>query len=150
MTTESNVTKSNPRARAYFDVFVTAIEGGINYWAEVNEYHWRTSATITVTRAGQSVPKKVEHDDIFGFYAVVTDADEPVDGEPKQWRIDRGTIEKGIMLLWEYAVETGRLNDYHFKAIAMLKHGRFANLDFDSETADMIVLMGLFGEVVYG
>ena len=147
MTTESNVIP-NEKAEMYFDIFVTALEGGIGYWSVCEEYQWRRKFVPT-TEPGAKITV-AEESDIFGFYAVVRDEEDPVDGEPRDWRIDHGTIEKGIAKAFQYAVENGRLSDYNFVALAKLKHGRFDNLDFDAETADIIVQFGLFGELVYG
>lgn len=147
MTTESKVTKSNARAQAYFSVFVTAIEGGINYWAAVNEYHWERAATITVDQDGKRVPKKVKHDDIFGFYAVIVDLE---DDPEQEMRIDKALIARGVSKAYEKVKDGTMANKYHRQAIKDLLYGEWDDLDFDAETADYIVQCGLFGEAVYG
>jgi hypothetical protein len=54
-----------------FDIFVTALEGGINYWAEVLDY------------------QPNEHGD---WYAVIVD----VDDFSQQYRINKETVRRGI------------------------------------------------------
>lgn len=135
MTTESNVTVSD-RDKAYFDVFVTAIEGGINYWAITKGYHWRYDDEDTT--------------DYDGYYAIISDEDEPFDGEPQEWRITRATIAKGVTLFYEYAIERDNVGSYQTMAAIALKKGKWDDLDFDADTADVIVQLALFGEVVFG
>lgn len=139
MTTESNVTERDQRRmseiterdRVYFDLFITALEGGIGYWSECSAYHWTYDDE--------------EGDDILGFFARIEDME---DGQ--KYKITRATIAAGVGKAYE-AVKSGRMqNKYHRRAIKDLKHGDFEDLDYDAETADYIVQCGLFGEAVYG
>lgn len=69
-------TITNERDKAYFDIFVTGIEGGINYWASVTEYRWTTTAPNPRYNAGPGISydgptQKV--DDVLGFCAAITE-----------------------------------------------------------------------------
>lgn len=108
-----------------FDVFVTAIEGGINYWAEVITY------------------RHLEGEE--GWQAVVIDRESD---ENLPHRIDQEVITRGI----ERAVGNV-VNGYHATAVNNLHRsllGLTDDADYDADTADMIVQFGLFGEVIYG
>lgn len=114
------------RDDVFHDIFTTALEGGINYWAECSEYHWTSSGTL----------------DLLGFYAVIHDTE---DEEGKTYRIDRSVISKG------YALAAGpkgkeRLG-WSTSRPPLIPSGDW---DYDAGDADIIVQLGLFGEVWYG
>lgn len=111
-----------------FGIFVTAIEGGTGYWAQVEKYVW-------------DVPDN-------SYYAIMWEFDEMTgkrEGEP--YRLDRNVIIKGI----HNAVEawSSRGSDYQSNAIRGLFCGA-EDVDYDADTADIIVQFGLLGELVYG
>ena len=116
------------RDQVFLDIFTTALEGGINYWAECSEYHWLIgNGTV---------------EDYEGFFAIVNDVE---DGEAKQYRIDRSVISKG------YALATGpkgkeRLG-WSTERPPLIPS---EDWDYDAGDADIIVQLGLFGEVWYG
>ena len=112
------------RDRALNGVFTTALEGGIGYWSQCSHYKWAVRGTVTEAR---------------DFIAVIEDEDET------EYVIDRGVIAKGIRL----AVEHGGWAAYHKAALSDLTFGNYDDLDYDSDTADLIVQFGLFGEQVY-
>lgn len=98
------------------DIFTTAIEGGINYWAEVREYKWDVMPVTT-------------------FHAQIVELD---DGATPL-TIDITTITKGLSLYAE------RYGLGLLQGVVDEDDG-----DFDAGDADVIVQLGLFGEVVYG
>jgi hypothetical protein len=116
------------------DVFVTAVEGGINYWAAVLRYRWMASDGAC---------------DLEGFHALVVDAESDESDEPQ--RIDRDVIVRGLQRIVDgTATCCGRPLDALFtdriaSAVAEIDAG-----DIDAGDADTIVQVGLFGEVVYG
>lgn len=116
------------RDRFLFDLFTTALEGGINYWAEVLSYHWEAPEG---------------DDDLRGFSAEIIETEE--DGEPRH-RIDRKVIARG------YKLATTKWRDrIHWstaKPPVVVKDP--AEWDFDASDADVILQLGLFGETVYG
>lgn len=137
------------------DIFVTAVEGGINYWATVVDYRW-------------SLPNG--DDDLDGFYAVlhlstddgleflpavkttvveVTDYDGD-EIEVIEVRIDRSVLSRGYLLA---ACRTEQENSHQWQC----GNGRpplvvtdDTDWDFDALDADAIVQLGLFGKTIYG
>ena len=120
------------RESMYRDILITAVEGGVNYWASVSEY-------------------KIKCDDETGEIVSVTAtlADED---EDKEYAVDVATIRKGMSLLHkggghyrkpapEWWVKKWR------KAYRGCATGEW---DYDACDADCVVQAGIFGEVVYG
>ena len=130
------------------DVFVTAIEGGINYWSTIQGY---------------------KHS-IDEWYANILDLgrlderDQEVALVENDWvRVDREVIRQGMRVLVGETDESREANridpgSLHAKlsfALATVVASGFtmygALEDYlDADTADMIVQAGLFGEVIYG
>ena len=119
------------------DVFETAIEGGINYWADIYE---------------------VSNDEGRGWYAKLTVSDDYYDDGAGSvldwWTIMSGTqrlviqpegsgvnYEAGSLISQVVAVlkEAAETDDYE----------KFLNM-YDVEWTDIIVQYGLFGELVFG
>lgn len=116
-----------------FDLFVTAVEGGINYWFDVRVYHWHDGHG---------------RDDLFGFYAKGIPHDEELLPGPERM-IDRETILKGIGLAMSDA-DVG-LADRWRERIRQAVLGAPTNKhDYDADDADHVVQIGMFGEVIYG
>tara|TARA_R110002020_G_scaffold4537_1_gene19766 strand:- start:40 stop:456 length:417 start_codon:yes stop_codon:yes gene_type:complete len=126
------------------DLFTTAIEGGINYWADVTAY---------------------KHS-INDWFATIETEDVTEDAREDEWcslRIDEKTILKGIKL---FAKETDfdrenknihpdsdHANLSRICVQLVNPYGPVTELDFfdyDCLDADAVVQMGLFGEVIYG
>lgn len=119
------------RDQLYFDVFVTAMEGGIGYWSVCTEYHWKKTPFENI-------------EDLEGFYAKIL-ADTPA----IEYTIDRKIIKRGIRKAYEYFRQQTGVRGYHKTALRdMIFHP--VDADYDADTADMIVQFGLFGELVYG
>jgi len=116
-----------PRQEAYRDVFHTAIEQGIGYWAEVEQY---------------------KHVDLErDYFAVIHDRE---DEDAQQYEVNEVTIVKGIKMLGKHMRDNGNFGDsYQRKAVQDLNLKPW-DADFDAITADMIVQFALFGEVTYG
>jgi hypothetical protein len=106
--------------------FTTALEGGINYWAIVDVYHW----------------------DQENFHAVIRDT---VD-EDKQHTIDRAVIERGLGLYYGgYLVDGYGDKKHHVSAdVREFIDSCGDDGDMDAGDADTVVQLGLFGKVVYG
>jgi len=103
------------------DVFNNAIEGGVNYWCRVTEYHW-------------------EDPDPAAVHAVVVET-EVYDHEPETHRITLATVVTGIeRILAKPQLRTGLVAN-----IFAMDAG-----DIDADDADVIVQMGLFDQVIYG
>lgn len=121
--------KENSYEQYAKDVFETAIEGGINYWADIYE--------------------EVTDDEGRNWYAKI----EP-EGNGTGSVLDWWTIMSGTQRL----VAQPEANDVTTvtQVIAVLKEAaetddyeKFLNM-YDVEWADIIVQYGLFGELVFG
>lgn len=148
-------TPERTQARKQFlhNVFVTALEGGINYWAATEEYHWGTDGGAKVV------------DDLDGFYAII----EPPESEG-EWgvgeayvaeegkvqpitdtqslRIDIDVIDRGSNLLVGKVISGQFKNEYLRQFVeAWLTDDERG--DYDSLGADLVVQLGLFGDEVY-
>lgn len=111
-------------------LFTTALEGGIGYWSECSDYWWGNS---------------LEDEDLSGFYADIV---ETGDGDVEiAHKITRTTISKGYALATS-ADWRNRLGwSSHKPPIVPTEDDDW---DYDASDADMIVQLGLFGDVVYG
>lgn len=111
-------------------VFVTALEGGVNYWSECSEYH-------------HSFDGGHGADDLHGFYAVIRDCEDEND---TVYRIDRDVVARGWELAATEWADKIRWNcDGPPPLVA-----EDTDWDHDAGDADVIVQLGLFGKVVYG
>lgn len=133
---------ADPLGAFYHSVFVTAVEGGVKYWATITRYKWRTKAK----RADGEV---VYVDDLRGFSAEVVDDIEAEDAEaagkgkgapPRT--LNRRVITRGCRALAKLDTAAGRAMA---KALAAKDAG-----EVDADVADQAVQIGFFGEVVYG
>lgn len=121
-----------------FDVFVTALEGGINYWAGVDEY----SIWLKDDAGTTSLPHK---EDLTGFFAVIVDAE---DENESLVRVDNDTVFRGLVAC---ATKDVKHIGSHARNVARsLLFSTSDDVDFDACDADQILQVGLFGEVVYG
>ena len=110
----------------YFNLFITACEGGVNYWAQVDEYHWHTHLA----------------DDVYGFSAVLVDHED----DEQVWELDRSVIARG----WGLATGEWRSKISWSTGEPPVVWTESSYWDYDAEDADAIVQLGLFGDVVYG
>ena len=100
----------------YNDLFVTAMEGGVNTWADVRSYNW---------------------DDLRNFSAILVDFD-----SGKKHLVNRNVIARGYKM--------ARSADIYWSSGERPPMIPSDDWDYDAGDADMIVQLGLFGEVVYG
>lgn len=109
------------RAQFLDDIIITAMEGGINYWAQRLRYN-------------PDSPVK----------AIIRDVD---DYDSGQWTITRAIVRNGIrgIVESENILRDGPLRDTIL--LANLKNDAGY---IDAIGADVIVQAGLFGKVVYG
>lgn len=113
-----------PTFSLYGDVLVTAVEGGIGYWAEVKSYKWRSGDVECQIREIDA------ENQASGYWHIMTEKD----------------ISRAMHRIASRKVET---NPYIVKEIA----GALANKDagdIDSELADVVVQVALFDEIKYG
>lgn len=150
-------------------VFTTALEGGIRHWAQSETYHW-----MNPNRRPESTIMDTDYLDLDGFYAVVTstEGDWGVSTayqrlgdqlmrtriwETTELRIDRDIIERGVNLMVENVIAAVKSEDPDAPfsreylrqfVVQWLTNGEDG--DSDAEVCDMVVQLGLFGELVYG
>jgi hypothetical protein len=138
--TRDNPRRNEERSLQNFYLLVTAVEGGINYWATIQKYH-------------HSNPDG--SDDVKGAYAALVDRVAQEDeGKTVRYRLTPDIMARGLAKLARgEATFGGRAMDD--KAIAyyakMLKEIATGDADFDASDADNIAQAGLFkGDVIYG
>jgi hypothetical protein len=137
-----NITKSvelelSVSDQILFDVFTTALEGGINYWAGVVEYNiWLKDDAGTT-----SLP---HNEDLKGFFAIIIDNE---DEDEKLIAIDRELIFEGLVACATKAVPFCGPRTREVARLLLLSD---SDVDFDAGDADCFVQAGLFGQVVYG
>lgn len=106
------------------DIIITAVEGGIGYWAQIKHYGWKNGPASVYVRE--------------------TDDDGTPSGEWKKVTID--LIEKALKKIINLEVDT---NEYIVKICA----GAFAlkdAIEFDAPMADVVVQVALLNEIKYG
>lgn len=127
-------TTPTPRDELLHVLFTTALEGGIGYWSVCERYHWSNDDE---GRTGHM------DEDWFGFYAIITETE----GNLLRARIDRSVMARG------YSLATS--TDWRSRLCWSSEPPPpvvtpYTDWDFDAGDADMIVQLGLFGDVVYG
>jgi hypothetical protein len=141
-------------------MFTTALEGGIGYWSECHTYHWIKPST-------ESEP------DLDGFHADISSNDEDGNwGVDKAWQsrhgefimdcgageltVDIDVMERGMNLFVDKVIAAAKSEDpsapfsrtYFRQAVVQwLTDTEYG--DSDADVADLVVQLGLFGEVVY-
>lgn len=130
--------RSEKRKQFLQDVLTTAIEGGINYWAGVDEYKWDGLPV------GDAYAVVVEQEEI------TTDEDGfDVYPESAKHRVDIDVIAKGIGILLEKRKDE-RWKKHYWHQFVIANRTNSDEGDYDADIADQILQAGLFGEVVYG
>lgn len=171
--------RSEGRKKFFHMMFTTALEGGIGYWSECDQYHWSKSVQPWESK----VPGGVMEDDLDNFHATIYNNEDDwgveaayqpntvgADIHPNftpdshmihivkddQLSIDIDVIERGWELFMDAVIEATKSEDpgmscsrkYFRQAIIQyLTDGQEG--DSDADVADIVVQMGLFGEIVY-
>lgn len=113
------------------DVFVTAIEGGIDFWAHIKKYRWSDG----------------DGNESADAYALIEEDEEGA----KEQKIDLDTIRKAFGQINKTKAGE-KLPGLSAENVARFKQAykEFDAGDIDSYDASCIVQLGLFGEVIYG
>lgn len=122
------------------DIFTTAIEGGIGYWAVLDNTtpEWK-KARKQIEDSGEEpywgtvAAKVLLNGDSIRFYDAEADEDDLQDDEI--WFLDMEKFKNGCKI---YEQKRGSL-------IKKLEDG-----EFDADEADCLIQYGVFGEVVFG
>lgn len=110
------------------DLLTSAIEGGSNYWASFD---------------------RVEHSGDMGAYVKVWLTEHEASDSRKEPIVRDVTAEdlaKGLQALADVTSDPDKLSEFP----AAFKHLNNALDDYDQETADVVLQMTVFGELVYG
>lgn len=107
------------------DIISTAVEGGINYWADVLSYN----------------PSKA----VARIKPEVAPADED---EDKVYDLNYRVISHGLHLILTNSADVGF--DLRKGVLHEVLNPDESGVFIDAEVADLIVQLALFGEVVYG
>lgn len=118
------------------DIFTTALEGGINYWAEVIDYRWTDRET-----------KKAL---MKNFYASIKEID-----EDNLYLINRDVIVRGYTIaseeLQSEEIRWSTSSPLSKKDILSASYIDDSDCwDFDAGDADIIVQLGLFKDIQFG
>ncbi len=126
-------TRSPERTDFLANVLVTAIEGGVGYWADVRDYYWTEDSQ-------DNLSKRL----LTGAHAQVSDG---LGSMQRGWfEVTPETIARGIQAIKAPGFQ---LNDRTRKAILLAEVENDAG-EIDSEAADCIVQAALFGKIIYG
>ncbi|CAG7636401.1 hypothetical protein SIM91_05005 [Rhodococcus opacus] len=133
--------RSAERTEFLTDVFTTAMEGGVSYWASVLEYRHTESPRAVLVRIEDLVPDEETMSWVPGQGAeeLIVDLDVLARGID---RIGKGPIEYLPVSHRPLVAAASRENDM------MPAHARHG--DIDAGVADNIVQAALFGKIVYG
>ena len=114
--------RSRERQQMYFDAFITAIEGGVQYWANVNDY-WYDKDNLV---AGATV---TDREDFAETYEVTVE-----------------TISVGLNRILNKKANLSDASVTHFRR----NFKSLDDWDLDALDCDEILQTGIFGEPIYG
>lgn len=146
-------------------VFTTALEGGIGYWSVPTEYRWSKAGPGMEGRPDTNI------EDLDGFYAIIESNEDdwgvseafiaeqgqfqPIT-ETQSLRIDIDVIERGMNLFVDKVIEATKSEDpkapFSNKYLRQMVVQWLTDVedgDSDVDGCDLVVQLGLFGEVVY-
>lgn len=151
---------SEARKKFFHYIFTTAMEGGIGYWSVASEYHW------SKPNPSDSV------EDLDGFYAIlesseddwgveeawIAECGETLDiTETQSLRVDLKVIERGWDMFMDKVLAAVKTEDrdagfsrHYFRQFVVQYLTDMEEGDSDADGCDLVVQLGLFGEVVYG
>jgi len=113
--------RSAARIKFLEDIVITAIEGGVNFWADVRDYNYSTPGSVSA---------RIRDSESVGEWEVV----------------NMDTIAKGLGLIRK---NNDLVGDVYLGYIKTAESEKDAGI-IDADTATAIVEVALFGEVVYG
>ena len=148
--------RTEARKEFLSDILTTAAEGGVNYWGHVEGYNWAD------TNVGEDPAESVM--DIWVDEESVEEGGLPTPVEYKEgqfsaydpeerfgiYHVDIEVVSKGINLIiaGKTTIHPSVLGDYR-KANKLIDGYYDSDGWLDSEAADIIVQVGLFGEIVF-
>ena len=119
------------------DIVHCAVEGGTNYWAEVQNYNWQEWYDEE-----QKNIKDLPDDYVFVEIREDSDLVDPERFSNTWMQLTKHNLEKGVMAMIQ--------NMPHLiHGIDNLGNGH-VEMDLDATSCDVVVQYALFGEVIYG
>lgn len=131
------------RAQFLADIITTAIEGGTNYWAAVEDYRW-----YFPDLEGGTAPRGPNN--TANAYAVIVPDDPRYEDDWYQaigatsFTLTLDEIERALGL-----VRNSDINN-DLAATIMFADKTNGDIEIDAEGADVVVQLALFGKVIYG
>ena len=158
---------SEDRKAFFHYMFTTAMEGGISYWANLEEYVYTKTEGPMFQGEGEVV------DNLDGFYAILENSEDDwgveeafvseanEEGliqitETQSLRVDLKVMERGWYQFMEKVLAAVKSEDpdapfsrrYLRQAVVQYLTD-MEDGDSDADVADLVVQLGLFNEVVY-
>ena len=134
--------QATPLDELYYYTFISAMEGGVNYWADIKSYK------------ASSFPET--KDQWTKFSAVIVDAEGGYGDEENNPHFVKSKggfiVNRAIMSSGMRRVASGKMNvapSYAQRFAEVLRNPDLAG-NLDDSDADIAVQAGLFGEVIYG
>ena len=106
-------------------VLVTAVEGGIGYWAEIKDYSWQEDENHNLIHAEVSVRE---------------------DDSPAWSKVNLDTVEYGLERIASRALTIHSAT----LGVILVADRRNDASEIDADAADCIIQVALFGELRYG
>jgi hypothetical protein len=134
------------------DIAITAAEGGINYWATVDQYDWQRWCPNN-----QPDPTEVAED--FVFYTIVgIDEGDLEDFPEARWAVTPLVIRDGIQRYLQGVrrplEEQEFIDGVPFNGPWAFEPRPFDDMDelaaMDAAEADCVIQLGVFGTLVFG
>lgn len=127
----------------YADIVITAIEGGINYWAQVHSYAWH-SPNIS---GGTADPAPGGGDNAYAVISATDDGDGEGDDDGTTHAVTVDTIAHAFTILAAGPVQY--LSDQARRRYLAARRELDAG-ELDAGDADNLLQLGIFGQIVYG
>lgn len=122
----------NPRDQLMLDLFTTALEGGIGYWSQCGKYKHLDAEMMN---------------DPSLYFAIIREMGDDDESEASpEWIINHSVMRAGY-----HKATAGWRDKLNWSADKPpIVVDEDTDWDYDAGDADMIVQLGLFGEVRYG
>lgn len=136
------------------DIVITAAEGGISYWALIRKYQWRESVVQTrdrlATNNETADPEALENlRQPLPFPVLRIEYENPDDNDPETLTcvVSPECVCKGLQLVMTPGTVGPDSNAFTSAFAALMNDDAGA---IDSDAADAIIQLGIFGKIVFG
>ena len=131
------------------DIAITAAEGGIGYWSQIERYDWSRWSPSTLHDQyikGEVPASNLDVADDFVFYTIHEMDDDEMGYKPEGIDITAALIKKGFERCLAAPKDKGG-----WAAQGLLPTAREDWMgEIDSDVADLIIQFGVFGEPKWG